>query len=76
MTQEDFGKKSDSNSEDAGLISGSGRYPGEGNGNPLQYASLGNPVDRGSWWDTVHGVTRVRHDVVIKPASPEGFTCK
>ena len=39
---------------DADSISGSGRSPGEGNGNPLQYSSLGNPMDRGSWWATVH----------------------
>ena len=57
MTQEDFGKKSDSNSEDAGLISGSGRYPGEGNGNPLQYSCLENPMDRGAWWAIVFQVT-------------------
>ena len=40
----------------AGSISGSGRSPGEGNGNPLQYSCLGNPMDRGAWWPTVHGV--------------------
>ena len=34
----------------------SGRSPGEGNGNPLQYSCLGNPMDRGTWWATVHGV--------------------
>ena len=39
---------------DAGLILGLGRSPGEGNGNPLQYYSLGNPMDRGAWWATVH----------------------
>ena len=76
MTQEDLGKKSDSNSEYVGLIPGSGRSPGEGNGNLLQYSCLGNPMDRGAGQATVHGVTRVRHDVVIKPAPPEGFTCK
>ena len=32
--------------------------PGEGNGNPLQYSCLGNPMDRGGWWATVHGVTK------------------
>ena len=37
-----------SNEGDAGLIPGSGRFPGEGNGNPLQYSCLGNPVDRGA----------------------------
>ena len=35
-----------------------GRSPGEGNGNPLQYSCLGNPMDRGAWWATVHGVTK------------------
>ena len=39
------------------LISGSGRIPGEGNGNPLQYSCLGNPMDRGAWQATVHGVS-------------------
>ena len=43
---------------DVGLISGSGRSPGEGNGNPLLYSCLGNPMDRGAWWATVHGVTK------------------
>ena len=42
---------------DAGLIPGLGRSPGEGNGNPLQYSCLGNPMDRGAWRATVHGVT-------------------
>ena len=46
---------------DAGLIPGSGRSSGEGNGNPLQYSCLENPVDRGAWRATVHGV-RVGHD--------------
>ena len=41
---------------------GSGRSPGEGNGNPLQYSLLDNPMNRGSWRATVHGITRVRHD--------------
>jgi len=43
---------------DAGSIPGSGRSPGEGNGNPLQYSCLGNPMDRGAWQATVHGVTK------------------
>ena len=43
---------------DAGLIPGLGRSPGEGNGNPLQYSCLGNPMDRGTWQVTVHGVTK------------------
>ena len=41
---------------DTGLIPVSGRCPGEGNGNPLQYSCLGNPMDRGAWWATFHGV--------------------
>ena len=45
---------------DPGLIPGSGRSPGEGNGNPLQYSCLENPMDRGAWWATVHGVAKSR----------------
>ena len=45
------------NAGDLGLISGPGRSPGEGNGNPLQYSCLENSMDRGAWWATVHGVT-------------------
>ena len=41
-------------------IPGLGRSPGEGNGNPLQYACLGNPMNRGAWQVTVHGVTKSR----------------
>ena len=52
------GKASACNSGDMGLISGSGRSPGEGNGNPLQYSCLENPTDRGAWWATVHGVAK------------------
>ena len=40
---------------DVGLIPGLGKSPGEGNGNPLQYSCLVNPMDRGTWWATVHG---------------------
>ena len=43
---------------DAGLIPGSGRSPGGGNGNPIQYFSWDNPTDRGAWRATVHGVTK------------------
>ena len=50
-----------------GSIPGSGTSPGERNGNPLQYSCLENPMDRGAWQATVHGVTRVRHDLVTKP---------
>ena len=42
------------------LIPGSGRSPGEGNGNPLQYSCLENPMDAGAWWATVHGVAKSR----------------
>ena len=44
------------NAEDVGLIPGSGRSPGKGNGKPVQYSCLENPMDRGAWWATVHGV--------------------
>ena len=43
---------------DAGLIPGSGRFLGGGHGNPLQYSCLENPMDRGAWWATFHGVTK------------------
>ena len=52
---------------DPGSIPGLGRSPGEGNGNPLQYYCLENPMDRGAWLATVHGVPRVRHDLATKP---------
>ena len=46
------------NTGDSGSILGSERSPGEGNGNPLQYSCLDNPVGRGAWWATLHGVTK------------------
>ena len=49
------GKASACNAGDPGSIPGSGRSPGEGNGNPLQYSWLENPVDRGAWQATVNG---------------------
>ena len=52
---------------DPGSIPGSGRSPGEGNGNPLQYSCLENPMDRGAWQATVYGVTRVGHNLATKP---------
>ena len=52
------GKESASNAGDPGLIPGSGRSPGEGNGNPFQYSCLENSLDRGAWRATVHGVTK------------------
>ena len=49
-------KASASNAGDSGLIPGLGRSPGEGNGKPLQYPCLENPMDRGAWWAPVHGL--------------------
>ena len=49
-----------------GSIPGSGRSPGEENGNPLQYSCLHNPMDRRAWQATVHGVARVGHDLATK----------
>ena len=51
-------KASACNAGDLGSIPGLGRSPGEGNGNPLQYSCLENPMDGGAWWATVHGVTK------------------
>ena len=51
-------KESVCNAGDLGSNPGSGRSPGEGNGNPLQYACLGNPMVGGAWWTTVHAVTK------------------
>ena len=48
-----------------GSIPGSGRSPGEGNGNPLQYSCLENPMDRGAWQATVHGVTKSQAQLSI-----------
>ena len=62
------GKESACNAGDTSLIPESGRSPGEGNGNPLQYSCLRNPMDRGGWWVTVHGVTRVGHNFTTKPS--------
>ena len=52
------GKESTCNAGDLGLISGLGRFPGEGNGYPFQYSCLENPMDRGAWRATVHGVAK------------------
>ena len=52
------GKASVYNVRGLGSISGLGRFPGEGNDNPLQYSCLGNPMVRGAWWAKVHGVTK------------------
>ena len=60
-------KESACNAGDLNSIPGLGRSPGEGNGNPLQYSCLENPMDRGAWWATVHGVARVGHDLATTP---------
>ena len=52
------GKTCVCNARDPGSIPGLGRSPGEGNGNPLQYSCLENPMDRGAWYATVHGVAK------------------
>ena len=65
------GKESTCNAGIWGSIPGLGTPPGEGKGNPLHYSCLGNPTDRGAWWATVHGVTRVRHNLVTKSPPPQ-----
>ena len=64
------GKASAYNAEDPGLIPRWGRSPGEGNGSPLQYSRLENPMDRGAWWDTVHGITKNRTGLSDFPFFP------
>ena len=60
------GKESACNAGDPSSIPESGRSPGEGNANPLQDSCLENPMERGAWQATVHGVTGVGHDWVTK----------
>ena len=60
------GKESACNAGDAASIPGLGRSPGEGNGSPLQYSCLENPMDRGAWQATVHGVSIVGQDLATK----------
>ena len=50
-----------------GVLITSPLWSGEGNGNPLQYSCLENSMERGAWWATIHGVTRVRHNLATKP---------
>ena len=61
------GKESACSAGDLGLIPGWERSSGEGNGNPLQYSCLENPIDRGAWQATVHGIARVGHNLATKP---------
>ena len=65
MSEDNWGFPGGSDSEesacsvgDLGLIVGLGRFPRQGNGNPPQYSCLENSMDRGTWWATVHGVTK------------------
>ena len=69
-----MGKESTSDAGDVGSTPGSGRSPGEGNGNTLQYSCLGNPMDRGAWKATVYGVTKVGHNLATKP--PPWLLCR
>jgi len=64
------GKEFACSAGDLDSIPGSGRSLEEGNGNPPFYSCLENPMDRGAWWATVHGVTRVGHDLVTTPPPP------
>ena len=64
------GKESAYNAGDPGLIPGLGRSHGEGNGNPLQYSCLDNPMDCSLPGSFVHGVTRVGHDLTTKSPPP------
>ena len=63
-------KNPPANAGDTGSIPGFGISIGGGNGNPLQYSCLENPMDRGAWWATVYGVARVGHDLATKPPPP------
>ena len=65
-----IGEASVCNAGDLGSIPGLRRSSGEGNGNPLQYSCPDNPVDRGIWQATVHGITRVGHDLATKAPPP------
>ena len=67
------GKQSASNAGDSDSIPGSGRSHEEGNGNPVQYSCLENPMERGAWQATVHGVARVRHNLATKPPPTTTF---
>ena len=59
-------EKATCNAMDTVSLTGSGRSPGEGSGNPVQYFCLGNPMDRGAWWVMDHRVSRVGHNLVTK----------
>ena len=65
-----LGKESACNAGDPGLIPGLERCPGEGNGKLTPVFCLENPMDREVWQVTIHGVTRVGHDLATKPPPP------
>ena len=67
------GKESACNAGDPDLNSESGRSPGEGNGNLLQYSCLENLMNRGAWQATVHGVARIGHDLEMNPPHYQNF---
>ena len=76
-------KESACNTEGSGLIPGLGRSCGEGNGNSLQYSCLENPIDRGAWWATGHGVAELDttgqltlHYTVVERASQVALVVK
>ena len=62
-------KESACNAGDLGSSPGSGRSPGERNGDPLHYPCLENSMGRGAWWATAHGVARVGHNLATKSVS-------
>ena len=64
-------KASASTVGDSGWIPGSGRSPGEGNGNPLQYSCLENPMDREAWGATVHGVANAKSQTRLSDQHPQ-----
>ena len=72
------GKESTCDAGDLGSVPGLGRSPGEGNGYPLQYSCLDNPIDRGAWWATIHGVMKSwmteRHTFTHKKYTMESKT--
>ena len=63
FTGSSVGKETACSAGDQSLIPGSGRSRGEGNDNPLQHSCLENPMDRGAWHATVHGIARAGHDL-------------
>ena len=67
------GKESAYSARDPGSIPGLERSPGEGNGNPLQYSCLENPMGRRAWQAIVHGLARVGHDLMTKTPPPRIF---